>query len=204
MRKRTILLAVSVLCAGILIMPYTVSLFSAQHDWKAPGDVDCITCHTDMTYPGSGYMHSTLGGGSGQAYCKACHQISSGTGEGVTGAGGWDDEHAAVTVECLDCHEVAIGGLTEDVWYDDGVDALGPGSHYINITSEAHHNMTGSVTNSEGAWASEYLAGNNEACISCHTNITVETWFTFSAQTMNITANEDTWGNWTVDFRVDP
>ena len=201
MKRRTVLLAVSVLCAGILIMPYTVSLFSAQHDWKSADDVNCITCHTDMTYPGAGYMHSSLGGGTGQDYCLACHQISSGSSEAVTGAGGFDDEHAAVSVECLDCHESMVGSAN-DTWYSIGDDAV-VGKSFINNETEAHHNMTGTAANSEGAWASDYLAGNNEACIACHTNITVETWFVFSADTMNITATEDLWGNWTVDFTVE-
>jgi cytochrome c1 len=148
-------------------------------------------------------MHSSLGGGFGQAYCSACHQIATGgTSTGVTGAGTYDDEHAAVTVECLDCHEDEIGTV-DDSWYspgDDGVTNKG----FINNVTEAHTNMTGEASASEGAWAVDYLAGNNEACIACHTNITVEVWLTSTAQTLNITANENIWGNWTVDFTVLP
>ena len=202
MKRRSMLLAVSVLCAGILIMPYTVSLFSAQHDWKSADDVNCITCHTGMTYPGAGYMHSTLGGGSGQAYCLACHQISSGSSEGVTTLGGFDDEHAAVSVECLDCHE-SEAGTAGDTWWSAGDEAV-VNKAFINNETEAHHNMTGTLANPEGAWAYDYLAGNNEACIACHTNITVETYFVYQANTLNITATENVWGNWTVEYRVDP
>ncbi|MCK5396637.1 MAG: hypothetical protein KAJ33_00125 [Thermoplasmata archaeon] len=203
MKRRSMLLAVSVLCAGILIMPYTVSLFSAQHDWKAADDVNCITCHTDIVQPGATYMHGTFQDlVDPENYCNVCHQIpAAGSSEGVTGNGGFDDEHAAVTLECLDCHEAAIGILTEDVWYTVG-DPIGTGA-YINITTEAHSNMTGEAWNPEGAWATSYLAGNNEACIACHTNITVETEFIYSTNSLNITATEDDWGNWTVAFEVD-
>lgn len=202
LKNRSILLAVSVLCVGILIMPYTVSLFSTQHGWIAAGDVDCLTCHTDITEPGAGYMHSTLG--TGKAYCDSCHQGSPGNEAGVTTLGGFDDEHAAVTVECLDCHEDVIGVLSADVWYEDGVDPMDGSGAYINITTEAHHNMTGEAGFSEGAWSSPYLAGNNEACIACHSNVTIEIWFTREANILNITASENLWGNWTVDFTVKP
>jgi hypothetical protein len=201
MKRRTTLLAISVLTVGILIMPYTISLFADQHQWKAAADVDCLTCHSEITEPGAGYMHSSLG--TGKAYCDACHQIASpGTSAGVTGSGGFDDEHASVTVECLDCHE-ATAGTAADVWWSTGDPMDGSGA-YINITSEAHHNMTGEAGFPTGAWASPYLAGNNEACVACHTNVTVEVWFQWEAQTLNITASENVWGNWTVDFTVLP
>ena len=118
----------------------------------------------------------------------------------MTGAGGFDDEHAAVSVECLDCHETATGS-TNDTWYSIGDG--GTDNSFINNETEAHHNMTGTLANPEGAWASDYLAGNNEACIACHTNITVEAYFTYEADTLNITAAENIWGNWTVTYRVD-
>ena len=75
---------------------------------------------------------------------------------------------------------------------------------YINITTEAHHNMTGEAGFVEGAYAVDYLAGNNEACISCHTNVSVATTFTYTAGTMNIGATENLWGNWTVTFEAVP
>ncbi|MCK4757943.1 MAG: hypothetical protein KAS67_05795, partial [Thermoplasmata archaeon] len=167
MKNRSIVLAVSVLCVGIMIMPYTVSLFGGdQHGWIAGDDVLCVTCHTDITEPGAGYMHASLG--TGQAYCTACHQLTpAGSSEGVTGSGGFDDEHAAATVECLDCHETSAPAA--DVWWSTG-DPMDSSGAYINITTEAHSNMTGEADFSEGAWASDYLAGNNEACIACHTN----------------------------------
>lgn len=198
------LLAVSVLCAGILIMPYTVSLFSSQHDWQAAEDVNCITCHTDIVQPGATYMHGTFQDlADPQNYCKSCHQISTaGTGEGVTGEGGYDDEHAAVTVECLDCHETNAG-TANDTWWSAGDEAV-VGKSFINNETEAHHNMTGTLINQEAAMGFDYLAGNNEACVACHTNITVEAYFVYESNTLNITATENVWGNWTVDYRVDP
>lgn len=210
MKNRSIVLAVSVLCVGIMIMPYTVSLFGgSQHGWVAGGDVACLDCHQDISEPGAGYMHSTLG--TGQAYCKSCHQLgAAGSSDGVTGEGGFDDEHAAVTVECLDCHEAdnVNGEGTADVWWSGTEAALAASEKaFINNATEAHSNMTGTASLVEGAWASDYLAGNNEACIACHTNVTLGTggaWLQYTAQTLNITASEDLWGNWTVTFRADP
>ena len=201
MKNRSVIIAIAVLCVGIMIMPYTVSLFSTQHGWVAAGDVNCLDCHTDIVEPGAGYMHSSLG--TGQAYCKSCHQLSTaGTSSGVTGSGGFDDEHVAATVECLDCHEDEYGATSiDDVWWtpgDEGVANKG----FINNATEAHTNMTGNATNSEGAWATDYLSGNNEACIACHTNVTVDVSFVITAVSLNITATENIWGNWSVDFEV--
>ncbi len=207
MKNRTLVLAVSVLCVGIMIMPYTVSLFSTQHDWKAGADVNCMTCHTDITEPGASYMHGSMTSGTAQEYCTSCHQLGTpGSGDGVTGDGGFDDEHAAVSVECLDCHETSqSAGAISDVWYSGtGAEDALANKAFINNATEAHSNMTGTASLDEGAWASDYLAGNNEACIACHTNVTLETYLTVTAQTLNITASENIWGNWTVTFTAKP
>lgn len=205
LKRRTVLLGVSVLCVAVLIMPYTVSLFGKQHEWKAAADVNCISCHTDIDYPSANYMHVSLNGSEPGDYCDSCHQIgTSGSSVGVTGAGGYDEEHAAVTVECLDCHEDAIGGMN-DTWYTAGDEAQANADKgFINVTSEAHSNMTGSATDVQGAWAFDYLSGNNEACIACHTNITLEIYMTPGATVMNITAWENVWGNWTVNYTAKP
>ena len=198
MKNRSIILAVSVLCVGIMIMPYTVSLFGTQHDWVDAASVDCATCHTDIVIPAAG-MHNSLTGLADQDYCKSCHQIpAAGASDGVTGAGGFDDEHAAVTVECLDCH--SAGG--SDVYWDDSDDD-GAGS-FINIATEAHSDMVGNATDIQGAWLATELAGNNEACISCHTSIVVNPTFTYGATQMDIVAVEDIAGDWTVTFTPQP
>ncbi len=179
---------------GILLMPYTVALYSNQHEWETGANVDCTSCHDDITVPSTG-MHSTLG--TGADYCTACHQITTSSGEGVTGAGLYDDEHAAVTVECLDCHGDPYGGKN-DTWYTSGD---GPGK-YINNETEAHHNMTGNSSNNQGAWASDILRGNNEACIACHTQVPVGVSWSREAYYLNITASEDLFGNWNVTFEA--
>ena len=96
--------------------------------------------------------------------------------------------------ECLDCHSAG----DNDVYYDNATD--GGNGQFINIETEAHSDMVGNDTAYGGAWNSTYLAGNNEACISCHTNVTMAVWFNYGASTMNITATENVWGNWTVNY----
>ena len=202
MKNRSIILAVSVLCVGIMIMPYTVSLFGTQHDWVDATTVDCATCHTDIVIPSVALeMHETLTGASDQDYCKSCHQISAaGTSLGVTGDGGFDDEHAAVTVECLDCHGQTGAATGPDVYFDAG----DSGGAYINIATEGHSAFVGNLTALQGAWTATELAGNNEACISCHTTITINPTFTYGATSMDIVAVEDNAGDWTVTFTPQP
>jgi hypothetical protein len=192
MKRRSTLLGVALLTIGLVLMPYTVALYSNQHDWQDGTNVDCTGCHDDITIPTTG-MHSSLGTASD--YCTACHQISSSSGEGTTGGGVYDDEHAAVTVECLDCHGDAYSGM-EDVWYTSG----DGGGKFINNETEGHHNMTGSSSNNQGAWASDLLVGNNEACIACHTQVSVSVSWTYEAYYLNISASEDLNGYWNVTF----
>ncbi len=204
MKNRSILLGISFLCVGILVMPFTVSLFADQHTWVAGADVDCtLVCHTDIVEPVAG-MHFSLVGAGGSDYCDSCHQITTSAGvtdESVTGAGVYDDEHVAVTVECLDCHG-AVDGTAGDVWYD-GVGDDGVGNKdFINNATEAHNAFVGTLASPTGAWGATLLAGNNEACVSCHTAITVVPALTYGADTMYVNGTEDSSGTWTVTFEA--
>jgi nitrate/TMAO reductase-like tetraheme cytochrome c subunit len=202
MKNRSILLGISFLCVGILVMPFTVSLFADQHTWVDGASVDCTaTCHTDIVEPVAATMHFSLVGAGGSEYCAECHQITAvATTDGTTGGGLYDDEHVAVTVECLDCH--AQASAVGDVWYD-GVGDDGVASKaFINNATEAHSPFVGTLASPAGAWTATLLAGNNEACIACHTGITVVPDLTYGADTMYVNGTEDASGTWTVTFEA--
>ena len=203
MKNRSILLGISFLCVGILVMPFTVSLFATQHTWVAGADVDCIVaCHDDIVEPIATEMHFGLVGAGGSDYCSSCHQIASSFGgNSVTGAGVFDDEHVAVTVECLDCHSnETVGGA--DVWWDGVDDDDVTVKSYMNNATEAHSPMVGDIGSGTGAEGATLLAGNNEACIICHTGITVVTDLSYGAATMFVNGTEDPSGAWIVTFEA--
>jgi hypothetical protein len=118
--KRIVLLTIGVVAIGIFALPSTMSLFAGQHVWYdlsgGGNDVPCEKCHADIAdeyqdaFAHPLYMpHKTY-------TCSHCHRISGfgensgnqmtyarGDGSGSTPG---KEAHAAITVECMDCHDL--------------------------------------------------------------------------------------------------
>jgi hypothetical protein len=155
MKTKTVLLGVAILAAGLMIMPYTVSVYtSGSHLWYYDGvtatwddEVECNRCHNDA---GSNDVFS----GGSYAYhlnkpCTDCHQAA------APAAG----EHTGIsTLECANaaCHDEAAANFT----------ATDP--HY-----EVYQNAT--ILNDVGTSGTA-----NEACIACHTDVDVVMDFDWS------------------------
>jgi hypothetical protein len=195
LKNRTILLGVAVLTIGFLVMPSTVSMFTGQHQWQDKWSIQCTRCHADIqteleSASNNHHKAADLGVADTDAACRYCHQTEFGS------PGAWDDvngtpgtAHAAINVECLDCH-----GSTDQ-------DTNIPSADEVDTefgATEAHQELYDNAT------ASSFMAGANEACVACHTLVTIQDggYFIFNKQ-MNITADETVWsGGWVVTFDV--
>ena len=191
MRKRTILLGVAILVIGLFLLPQATSKFTGQHDWVDKDTIACTDCHVETDNElGSSDHHASVGGGGDDA-CRYCHQADFTA--GLDGRQSWgaytasDQVHAAMTVECLDCH-----GTDSE--------ASDPSALSWNIdqelqeTTEAHNAML------EDATQVSILLKANEACIACHTNVQKDVTF-LEFTSFDITADVvSTPGTWTVTY----
>lgn len=193
MNSRVALLALSVFAVGVFAMPSTLSLFSGQHSFSNNGsDVDfCRKCHDDV------YVEMMWNGGdavagdhTGLTTCKACHRTGNVSESypwpeefGIsTSAPGYDPgidlsamgAHAAVTVECVFCHDLVQTQIT------------GSGESHRNFYNDSNQ--------------STLLKGGNEACVGCHTRTRTDmTWVRKGGY--NITA-DITSGSWKVSISL--
>ncbi len=189
MNSRIILLAISVFAVGIFAMPGTLSLFSGQHSFSNNGsDVDfCRKCHDDV------YVEMMWNGGdavagdhTGLITCKACHRTGNATDGcgfecsnfGISGSPETNvsnmSAHAAVTVECVFCHDMVVSQIT------------GSGEAHNKFYNDS--NQTG------------LLKGANEACVGCHTHTRVTVNYVRKGG-YNITA-DITGGSWNLSFTM--
>ncbi len=120
MNSKIILLSVAVIAVGLFALPSTMSLFSGQHTWYDPKEIQCQKCHQDI--------YDELNSGENQAHndvemknCEGCHRTANFSESGANvSKGKWNQynstgtllgsvnfsAHAAVTVECLACHGI--------------------------------------------------------------------------------------------------
>ena len=192
MRKRTILLGVAVLAIGLFLLPLATSKFVGQHNWDDKDDISCIECHVETNSElGSSAHHTSAGVGTGDDACKYCHQADYTA--GMDGRSGWgvytasDQVHAAMTVECLDCHGTDSEASDPSALHWNIEDELGE-------STEAHNAMLDSAT------GVSVLLEANEACVACHTGVTKDVTFiefTSFDISADIVANP---GTWTVDY----
>lgn len=162
--EKSLLLLIAVVAIGIFVFPSTLSMFAGQHSWYDPdGGVPCEKCHflerEELTAGGphspdyitiynesanSTYQTGDYWAGSGSPLdnrCYGCHQASPTFDN--------DTQHAAVAVECIDCHGWVVTELTNE--------------------NAAHRDFY----NSFNASGSQYLQNANKACIGCHTHVGV-------------------------------
>ena len=221
MVSKVLLVGIAVVAAGIFALPATVAMFEGQHKWyptdiTSGGDevgVPCEKCHADIAAelateitPGDGgdgaqWGHQLVGcegchirGVNASdthmdiataPQCSGCHNSfgfainGQNKTRGITGGAG-GGFHAAATVECVDCHNAE--------------------------SFDESHNVTGQITGDraahkpfyEAALAAQNMSGANEACVGCHTHVRVNITWTHP-QDMSFDANEDEYGNWTIE-----
>jgi len=111
---------IAIVVIGIIALPYAASLFSGEHSWyelSAGGsDVPCEKCHADIADEYQDAFAHPLYAPHKTYPCAHCHRVSgfgekngsgmnyaSGDGSGSTPG---KQAHAAVIVECMDCHDL--------------------------------------------------------------------------------------------------
>lgn len=167
---RIMIMIIGTFAAGVYLLPSTLSLFAGQHLWYDvnPGgnDIPCTKCHADILDELSlGKYHIKQKGDPNAADwhdCSFCHRVNSSiTYARGDGAGTWvgKEAHAASLIQCMYCHAFSrygapyAGGFgLTNYTYDSGIYA-------------AHREF---VVESN---LSSIMLDENEACISCHTQI---------------------------------
>lgn len=188
MKSKIVLLTLAVLAVGMFAMPSTLSLFSGQHLIVNGSGVDCKKCHMDiydeLTWyqgdPPAPHNSGVLG------QCKVCHRtgslgllwgndvigISANKKQNVTAN---PQAHAAVTVECVFCHDLIVNDTS--------------GNPQEILGSQEAHRSYYNASNQ-----STLLKGGNEACIGCHTHTTINvTWRRPAGYSMNANLTSGSW-----------
>ena len=184
MNSKVLLLSVAVIAIGLFAMPSTLSLFAGQHTFYNGSEVRCEKCHADI--------YSELSTGSSAhtslTECQGCHKTGTLTGlvpyngtsnisiaTNVTTNG---NAHAAVTMECIACHQ----GVDEELLGSDAAH----GAFYMNSSYTAN-SSAGLSTANQSVVA---LKGANTACIGCHTHAIVNiTWTRSTGYDMTVDAS---------------
>lgn len=209
MSKFTLLL-IGTIAIGMFALPGVVSTFSGSHDYIAPENVDCTTCHPEVyeellssvdDHTHAGYTPS---GEEWTLDCVECHTVS---GIGDSPAVG----HAAQKVDCDFCHDRSLFSENDysewahywtegtgllykyemecDACHRTGVYDAGSmfiDDVYVNIINNdsAHVGFFNNADNDST------LLGASESCIGCHAHVTFT--FTQPLGTANMTYNPET------------
>lgn len=202
MTNKMVILGIAILAIGLVALPETLALFAGQHDWyevnqetgNTTGDygIPCMKCHADvqqqMDSMPANAAHKT------SVTCEECHIVSQ-FAKGAT-VGGTGSIHAAAAPACMDCH-----GNTSRIGYSyldsnpSGTPAPEATSIY-NGSNEAHRDFVNSAMDA-GVTGAELMEGSNEACVACHTHVSVViTWN--KPTTLSFQANSSNTGVWTV------
>lgn len=195
MNGKMALLTLSVFVVGIFAMPNTLSLFSGQHTFSNNGSEPyfCNNCHSDVYDEMNWYSGDAPAGSHGSlTTCKVCHRTGN-----LSAYGFLDDKgisgspetnvsstgaHAAITVECVFCHDMVIKNP-----------GTGEPEGLLN-PNEAHNSFYNTANQTA------LLKGGNEACVGCHTHTRVDiNWVRKGGY--NITA-DITGGSWNVSVSL--
>lgn len=172
-----------------------VTLFQGSHQIKditSPGnDIPCKDCHERIyneLLPENSSIHENFN-------CEECHRLQKTAEErtithATSNSTGWysgNESHACYTPRCLDCHGgTATYNLSTDRWE----------TTYHNDTGEIKHAPVARAFNeSDPLYGTDYSAhkqfvkqsssdfdmsvGENEACIACHTNYSIEIEYSY-------------------------
>ena len=162
-----------------------VTLFSGSHQIinintssSTGNDIDCIWCHPQIRNElDNATYHSGL-------VCEDCHRSEeTGIVFGEHNQVG-EEAHAAYTPRCLDCHDKTSINLSDgSIVPIKKADAFGD-TNYGNDYS-AHKKFV------EDSWNYDLSVGENEACIACHTNYSVDIEYSYFYNISYITNNWD-------------
>jgi len=172
MYSKIALALIIALALGAYVLPNTISLFAGQHLWYDvdPGrnQIPCEKCHADIVDELSyGSYHTKQKEDSDSAdgqHCVFCHRVNSSIAYAKgDGAGTWvgEEAHAATLIQCMYCHSESLYGAPR-----------AGGFGITNNTSDtgiyaAHREFVLEARNSS------LMLDENEACIACHTQITL-------------------------------
>jgi len=189
MTNKIVILGIAILAVGLIALPETLALFADQHSWygidqgNATGQygVPCMKCHVDVQQQIDGAnnaVHLNTG-------CEECHVVSQlAKGDKVGGNG---TIHAAAAPACLDCHgNNSVDSST--YFYGGAIDA----TSILVGTNKAHKDFV------QQASADQLLTGANEACVGCHTHVSVDISWN-KPTNLSFNAKVNTTGYWTVD-----
>ena len=174
---RAAILAIFIITISVLILftsTDTITIFSGSHylsDISNEGNaVKCTWCHSWVQNElNQSFAHSNF-------KCEECHRMTIATDgrvikyavHNVSGVYPGNQSHAAYTPRCLDCH----GG--NGIYYNDTwVAKQAPPAKAFNETNygsdySAHKRLVEDAANYGMSF------GENEACIACHTNYSIE------------------------------
>ncbi|AEA46385.1 hypothetical protein [Archaeoglobus veneficus] len=174
--------------AALLLLASTnvVSFFQGSHEIVDisgnENDINCTSCHPQIA---DQLRHSAI---HSNFKCEECHRLKK-TSEGKvityaehnsSGIFVGNQSHAAYTPRCLDCHGGvanyynASSGRWETTYYNDTwVEKHAPPAYPFNETNygsdySAHKKFV------ELSLNCDLCVGENEACLACHTNYSIE------------------------------
>lgn len=193
--NKNLLLVTAIIGIGLFVLPSTLSMFAGQHSWYNPNErgIPCYKCHEMEKYelgavsgphsPGystllnsSANYNASGTGNNGSANfwgdgtvgdrCYGCHQIGNNA-SGETSFADYNDTiHAAIIIECIDCHPWVHTELTN--------------------SSAAHKPFY--LSNE-----STLLGNSNTICIACHTHVGVNlSWTRAAYVSFNVSVNSTT------------
>jgi len=185
--KRFLILLIALAALMMIYNVKVVSLFKGSHlVYNISGnsvDVDCASCHKKVAEEMA--ITRALHGPHWDLSCVTCHRYN-GTGirfavANSTGAYPGKQAHAAYVPSCLDCH----GGNGAWVYNVSGVLVHAPPARAFNVTETVgYRNWTviSSIPYAEAhkqfvAYCEKVLHDENLACLSCHTNYSINISF---------------------------
>ncbi|WP_456478508.1 hypothetical protein [Geoglobus ahangari] len=196
---KTLLVTIAFFALSVVMLLETPSLFVSQHIFVdlsgSQNDINCTSCHPQIADElARSQIHSSFA-------CEECHRIKQ-TAYGVTityaeaDSTSWvagKEAHAAYVPRCLDCH----GGNGQYIDYL-GQTKTAPVARAFNTTPipdyVAHKNFV------EWANQSGIAIGENEACLACHTNFSVQITYRYF---WNMTYTKDSGWNLVFDPLTD-
>ena len=203
---RLIIITISLLTAGLIVLPETVSVFLGKHNWynldaSPASDVPCQKCHADIYEElNLSDLHIRWGdpAKADTADCEACHRGNASITYANASSGQPGLEaHAASQAKCSYCHfntsnmyNAVHGNLSKLLNYTAPScskchDIHGPDSYGIaggfglsNLVNDTGVNSTHFELIRGTSFDSNVYPEESESCIFCHTNVGVKITFT--------------------------
>ena len=173
---------------GIVVLPYSASLFTGQHTWYELSEgygSKCVKCHADIYGElSAGGHHKNIVGVDDGEECLICHRAN----ESIIYANasrsrGGEEAHAASTINCGYCHfnssnptgaPVAGGFRLSDYYEKYGNDTGANASHYDFVVQSRETGI---------------LQNESESCVACHTKANVTIHFNVTTEATIVANN---------------